>query len=117
MLLEIENHVVTFSLGGLVWVCGAIITIGGVVTLAIKAWEKAKAPNVLQDTRIDDLERRQEKMEAHLDNDRKRLDGIEEGNRVIQRSLFALMSHAIDGNDVDKLKRSTKDLQDYLINK
>jgi hypothetical protein len=36
---------------------------------------------------------------------------------VTQQALLALMSHAINGNDIDKLSRAKDDLESYLINK
>ena len=63
------------------------------------------------------LEDRLKKHEEYFNNDNKRLLAIEEGNRVTQKALLALMSHAINGNDVDKLKEAENSLREYLINK
>ena len=53
----------------------------------------------------------------YLDRDNRRLNSLDEGNRVTQQALLALMSHAINGNDIDKLTRAKDDLESYLINK
>ena len=63
------------------------------------------------------LEDRLKKHEEYFNNDNKRLLAIEEGNRVTQKALLALMSHAINGNDTDKLKEAENALREYLINK
>jgi hypothetical protein len=35
----------------------------------------------------------------------------------MQQSMLALLSHALNGNDVDSLKKAKEDLQNYLIGK
>lgn len=56
-------------------------------------------------------------IKQHIDNDNKRIKSIEAGNRITQQALLALMSHAINGNDIDKLEKARDDLQQYLIEK
>jgi hypothetical protein len=55
--------------------------------------------------------------DAHFNRDLKRIEAIEEGNKVTQRALLALLNHAIDGNDVEEIRRASKDLNEYLINR
>lgn len=50
-----------------------------------------------------------------LGKDNKRIESLEEGNRVICRALMALLSHEINGNSNDKLAKALADLNDYLI--
>lgn len=50
-----------------------------------------------------------------LGKDNKRIESLEEGNRVICRALIALLSHEINGNSVDKLSKAMADLNNYLI--
>ena len=40
---------------------------------------------------------------------------LEEGNKITQRALLALLAHGIDGNDVDAMKKAKTDLTNYLI--
>jgi hypothetical protein len=61
------------------------------------------------------VEEEVEKHSGFLDNGKPRLDGIEGGQRGDQRALLALLSHGIDGNDIDAMKDSKKELQNYLI--
>ena len=56
-------------------------------------------------------------IEKHLDNDNKRLQEIEKGNRITQQSILALMRHAIDGNNLDQLREAESQMQEYLIQK
>lgn len=104
--------------------CSALITIAAAVSIVVSAVKKLKEPENVQNNKIRDiedkmkhLEDRLKKHEEYFNNDNKRLLAIEEGNRVTQKALLALMSHAINGNDVDKLKEAENSLREYLINK
>lgn len=110
------------------WICAAISAVGAAVAVIVKAVTAAKAPTKQLEERMETYERSTEKrlgdledaVEKHVEyfgNDKKRLDGIEEGNRVTQRALLALLSHGIDGNDVEGLKKAKNELQQYLIDK
>lgn len=101
--------------GGLVSLAAAAAIIGKIIT-------KFKAPNAEQDKKIKDHEARlkehDEKFKAYdtyLKNDKTRLDTIEEGNKVTQRALLALLSHALDGNSIEPLKKAEEGLRQYLI--
>lgn len=53
--------------------------------------------------------------DRHFDDDLKRIKTIEEGNKITQQALLALLNHAIDGNDIAEVKKASNDLTDYLI--
>lgn len=78
---------------------------------------KMKAPNERQNLRLDQIETRLDKLSNYLDNDNIRIKAIEEGNKVTQKAILALMSHAINGNDTQKLTEAKNSLEQYLINK
>ena len=108
---------VTFSLADVLWICGGICTISAAIAVIIKAVAKAAEPETIQNQRLDALEAQVKKFAEYLDRDNRRLNSLDEGNRVTQRALLALMSHAINGNDVDKLSKAKEDLEEYLIRK
>ena len=104
--------------------CSALITISAAATIVISAIKKLKEPEDNQNKEIKSLKDEIISIKAQLKihdeyfgNDNRRLSSIEEGNRVTQKALLALMSHAINGNDVDKLKEAENSLREYLINK
>lgn len=97
--------------------CTLITITASVISIIVNLIGKAKAPVTAQDERIAKLEARMDGAESHLNNDNKRLMQIEEGNRVTQQALLAIMRHDIDGNNMDQLKAAEIDLQEYLINK
>lgn len=101
----------------IIWICGAIVSISAAVTILIKVVQKAKAPEKTQNERIERLEKKMEKVDQLFDNDNKRLQKLEEGNRVTQQAILALLSHALNGNDVDSLQKAKAKLEDYLIGK
>ena len=102
-------------------VCGAIASIGKASEYVLKLISAAKKPETKQNDRITTLEERMDKVETALHdhdkffaNDKELLDEIKEGMHVLQRASLATLSHAINGNDVDRLKETVKELQDYL---
>ena len=108
---------IAFTLEDVLWICAAICTIAAALTVLYRAAKKAQEPELQQNKRLDELERKVDKFAEYLDRDNKRLNAVDEGNRVTQQALLALMSHAINGNDVDKLTRAKDDLETYLINR
>ena len=98
-------------------ICTIITCTAAVVTIITSVIKAVKSPNVRQDERITALETNVKQLKDYLDNDNRRIKTIEAGNRITQQALLALMSHALNGNDVDKLEKARDDLQEYLIAK
>lgn len=113
------DTVVSFTvgqlIGGFLAVCAGLSCIALAVSWIVKGWNKVREPEKKQDERITDLERRASRHDEFLDRDKERLEMIEEGNRVTQRAILALLAHGIDGNDIDALRAAKTELQDYLI--
>lgn len=82
-----------------------------------KAVQLAKAPNAKQDERIEKVEKHLEEVDHFLEKDKKRLDGLEEGNRATQRALIALLDHGIDGNNIKQMQDAKTELMTNLINR
>ncbi len=101
----------------ILWVCGAIVSVSAAIAVIVKVIQKAKAPEKTQNERIDKLESDVKSLKQYLDNDNKRLKALEEGNIVTQQALLALLSHALNGNDIDSLKEAKTKLEKYLIGK
>lgn len=108
VLESMQTAITIMTVLNLAWTTGNIISV--IVT-------KVKSPNVRQDERITSLETRTGQIGKHLDNDNKRLQEIEKGNRITQQSILALMRHAIDGNNIDQLREAESNMQEYLIQK
>ncbi len=109
-------------------ICGGIVTISAAVSVAFKIYQHFKKPNLKQDEEIESLWKKVIELENSLrttreefltffKNDKARLDAIEKGNRVTMQALIALLSHGIDGNDVDSMKKAKDALNQYLVQK
>lgn len=98
-------------------ICGGFTVVCVAITWMIKAIKGAKKPETTQNDRLTKLEVRMDSVEEFLTNDNRRLNAIEHGNRVTQEALLALLSHAIDGNNIDDLKSARKSLQTYLMDR
>lgn len=95
----------------------ALVLLANAGEKVVKAVKAAKAPNQAQNERLDRLEDWQEGVDRKLDNDSKRLEAIESGDRVSQRALLALLSHGIDGNNTQQMQDARDELQNHLINR
>lgn len=95
---------ITFTLTDIVGACSAIGIIWGVV----KIWQDVRKP-----TR--DLLNTIHKHEQFLNQDKLRIDEIDESNKILCKSMLVLINHEITGNGIDKMKQARDELQDYLI--
>lgn len=77
----------------------------------------AKQPAKALEDRINALENKLNHHDTHFREDLKRIEEIEEGNKVTQKALLALLSHARDGNNTDQLVRAETELTQYLIDR
>ena len=55
--------------------------------------------------------------DARFGRDKTKIETIEEGNKVTQKALLALLEHSIDGNNTDGLKKAKESLSQYLIDR
>lgn len=105
-----------------VWIAGVIMAIWGVLGIIQKIMEMVKKPEKDQNERITVLEGQIKELKAEqikflefFANDKTRIDNITEGNAVMQKALLALLSNAIDGNNINEMKDARSELQEYLI--
>lgn len=108
---------VTLTLEDILWICGALCTLAAAIAVIYKAHVRIHEPEAIQNRRLDALEAKADKFEEYLERDNQRLNAVDEGNRITLQALLALMSHAINGNDIEDLIRTKKDLEKYLIKK
>lgn len=85
-------------------IMGFIVLAGNVIK-TIKEWRKPGMSEAEWRTEVD----------RKLDSDNKRIESLEEGNKVICKALMALLSHDLNGDSKDKLQKALSDLNDYLI--
>lgn len=102
---------------GVLAAASAIVLLSNAAEKIGRAIQAAKAPNARQDERITDLEDWRAEVDRKLDNDKKRLDIIDAGNRATQRAILALLDHGIDGNNLEQMQHAKEELQNHLINR
>ena len=114
------SDIVTIFLG----ICGAIAIIGEAIKWLAAAIKSIHKPEEKQNaaieklsTRVTNVELKITKFEEYFKNDQDQLTEILEGMRVLQRVNLATLSHAIHGNDIEKLKEEEHELQEYLTRK
>lgn len=105
-----------FSLGDVINICSAIITIAGVITIFTKLYRAAKAPEKKLEERLAKVEKKLDIYDEYFANDKLRFAELEEGNRITQKGMLALLKHAKNGN-LASIDKAEKDLEEYLINK
>lgn len=94
--------------------CGWIVVIINAIEKIALARKAINAPNEEQDRRLAALEARCEKYDRYFNSDKQRLSDLEQALSVLMQGTFALISHAVNGNDVDKLKKTQEEMMDYL---
>ena len=77
--------------------------------------DKASTPHKEHEQRISHLEDEIDKIHEYIDDNNSRIENLEKGGRVLLRSLGALLSHGIDGNNVAEMRAAREELNDYLI--
>lgn len=95
----------------------ALVMLVGAAEKIVQVVKAAKAPNVAQDKRLDELEEWRKSVDLKLAADKTHLDNIDEGNRATQRALLALLDHGIDGNNIKQMQDAKEALQNHLINR
>jgi len=113
------DKVITMTPGGLIAgflaICAGIRAVATAASWLIKAIKAVKAPTKAQDDRLDALEETVQRHEEYFSTDKTRLDAFEEGNRITQRALLALLAHGIDGNAVEAMEKAKEELTNHLI--
>lgn len=99
------------------WTAAALVLLANAGEKVVKIVKAIKAPDAAQDDRLANLESDVAKIKGYLENDKKRLDTLSEGDKVTKHAILALLGHGIDGNNVDEMKKSKKELEDYLIDR
>lgn len=95
-------------------VCVGITTIGGALSVIIGWLAKLKAPERRQDDAIKGLECRVEKLERYQIEAESRMQKIEDLLNALVGGQFALINHAINGNNVEQLKEAQLEMQKFI---
>ena len=95
--------------------CAGVMTIGGAGAIFVALYRWAKKPDINRDEKLKEHDNK-------LDNDFRRINELErkqaeteEALQILMQSMLALMTHSIDGNHTDELKKARDDMHEYLI--
>lgn len=112
---ELSWSTVLIVIGAIILAC----TIYNTIYSALKNWREARKR---KNQPVDDLNTKvaenATKIKAHdqmLENDKKQLDEMGEQQRIMMRALMAILSHEINGNSTENLKKSLAEINDFLI--
>ena len=122
------NNVISFTpselvafIGTIAGVCAGIMTIVGVICKVVM---RLKAPEVEQNKRIKTLEEENKSRKEEIEELKKRIgEGddhfteLEKTNKVILRTLQALLNLSLGVSDTEALKKVSEDLNDFILNK
>ena len=122
------NNVISFTpselvafIGTIAGVCAGIATIVGII---VKVVMRLKAPEVEQNRRIKALEEENKSRKEEIEELKKRIgEGddhfteLEKTNKVILRTLQALLNLSLGVSDTEALKKVSEDLNDFILNK
>ena len=98
-------------------IASAFVLLSNAAEKIVKVVKVAKAPNDAQNKRLDELEDWRKGVDRILASDKIHFDSLDDGNRVTQRAILALLDHSIDGNNIDQMKHAKEELQNHLINR
>lgn len=94
-----------------------ILLMIGIYNTVMSALKTHREEKRRREQPVNNLEEKVNDHDERLDRDHKRLNDLEESNRIIMRALMAMLSHEINGNSDEKLKASFDEIQQFLIEK
>ena len=96
-------------------VVSLVLNVLNIIDRSSSLKQKANEPMNKMEHRLTQLEDKVEKLSTYTTNDNARIENLEEGGRVLLKSLGALLSHGIDGNNIQEMKLAREELNEYLI--
>lgn len=95
---------------------GLLLTFLNIIDRGHMMKMRTQKPHKELEIKVAKLETELEKVERMLNNDNTpRIENLEDGGRIIIKSMGALLSHAIDGNNISEMQRAREELNEYLL--
>ena len=101
-----------------------ILLIAGAYNTIMTTIKTRREEKKLRDSPVTQLKERVDRHDELLAKDKDRLDKLEnevqelgEATRILLRQSLAVNAHMISGNDVNKLKESNAEIEQYLVNR
>ena len=118
----LDNMGVTFTVTQIaclvVGIFGFVLTLLNIYDKVIRIKVESQKPLKDIEIRVDAMEKWSKLVDMRLDEGSKHFDRLDEGNKIVQQSLLALMDSALSENGkCEELKRARDSLYDYLSGK
>ena len=94
------------AINSILAICGGLAILYGGISAITKMLSPYK--------RLEETVNRHSKI---LDNDNKRLEYMEESNKLTLKCMMVLIDHQLTGNGVDSMKALKKEINDFLLDK
>ena len=98
-------------------ICGGALVLINFGNAVVNLFKSAKSPTTTLENRVTEIERKMSRYDDMFGRDKARLDSFDDSNRIILKSLLAIIKHDLDGNNVEALKQAQDDLQNYMLSK
>jgi len=92
-----------------------ILSALNIVNTALILKDKFNAPDREKDRRITLLEDDVRDLKRNETSSSSDIDNLKSANKMIIKSMSALLTHGIDGNNADEMKLAREELNDYLL--
>lgn len=96
---------------------GAIACIGGGAAYLMKLFHWIMHPNNIQNKKLKEHDDLLKSHSEFLDKDKRKIEKLEEQDRLVMQALLVLIDHGIDGNNIEEMKSCKKSMEDFLISK
>ena len=109
------GEMLVLAFGGLLALATIVSTVGGAVEKIAKAVKAFRAPEEEQNSEIEDIKARLDKLERSMTADEKRIADAQACNRVLTIGMMAMLEHGINGNNVEQMQKAKEGIEDYLV--
>jgi hypothetical protein len=107
---------------------GIVLSILNIIVISLALLAKVRAPEQQQDSRIGKLEEdvkeiraiistNNSNMKTFFENDDKRISMLENAQTINLQALSALLSHGINGNNIEEMRQAKSELDKFLYHK
>ena len=105
------------TFGQLAGLAALVLVLVGAYNTIMNAVRNYREEKSRKDKPVSSLEAKVNDHEERLGRDDRRINDLEESNRIIMRALMAMLSHEINGNSDEKLRASYDEIQQFLIDR
>ena len=105
------------TFGQLAGLAALVLVLVGAYNTIMNAVRNYREEKSRKDKPVSSLEAKVNDHDDRLGRDDRRINDLEESNRIIMRALMAMLSHEINGNSDEKLRASYDEIQQFLIDR